>query len=155
MGCLQWISAHTWVMLIRVISFPTNWAHTCNTLYIACLLVLDSLGLYIWITIGRYTHLFNSYYTVMEEIWDLLVFVLITAWDITEVFHNASISKPDIAMFNRGIVPLPSACAFTLNFKDYHSFFYVHRWHPFNLGITMMHNMLRCITYSWFSCRYG
>lgn len=43
--------------------------------------------------------------------------MLITARDITEVFHNASISKPDIAMFNRGMVPFPSAFASTFNFQ--------------------------------------
>lgn len=56
-GCLQWISTHTWVMLIRVIGIPKDWAHTCYTVHIACLLIMDSLGLYIWITIGRFCFL--------------------------------------------------------------------------------------------------
>jgi hypothetical protein len=63
-----------------------------------------------------------QYYTAMEEIWDRLVFVLITAWDITEVFPNASISEPDIAMFIRGMIPLHNTCAFTLNSQGYYSF---------------------------------
>jgi hypothetical protein len=56
-------------------------------------------------------------------------------------------------MFIRGMIPLRNACAFTLLSRRLF-ILNIYRWHLFNLRITMMHNMLRCITYSWFSCRY-
>lgn len=66
--CLQWISTHTRVMLICAISIPKGWAHTSYTVHIACLLIMDSLGLYIWITIGRFIFLLKMNFLLRNSL---------------------------------------------------------------------------------------
>lgn len=51
---LQWVSAHSWVMLVCVIGISENWAYTGNTVHFARIPFLDSLGLYFWIPISMY-----------------------------------------------------------------------------------------------------
>jgi hypothetical protein len=72
LGCLQRISTHTWVMLICAIGIPKGWADTCHTIYIACLLIMDPLGLYIWITVGRFIFLLKMNLLLMNSLTEIL-----------------------------------------------------------------------------------
>lgn len=49
---LQWISTHSWVMLICTISISKNGAYQGYTGHIACFPFVDSSRLYLWISTG-------------------------------------------------------------------------------------------------------
>ena len=46
-GFVQWVSTHSWVLLICSICISKNWAYTCYIVHIACFPFMDSLGLYL------------------------------------------------------------------------------------------------------------
>jgi hypothetical protein len=120
LGCLQWISTHTWVMALCAISISHRAElirATLSTIHV--FLSHIPLGFIFESPLVGSFSAQNEF--VVEEItyWNPLTFADIAAWDTYKVFPG--ISEPNVAMFNRGMFhPWSSNVLYEFFYIDIH-----------------------------------
>lgn len=69
--CLQRVPAYSWAMFVCIAGISKSWAYQGYSGYIACLPILDSSRIYIWITTGLHFSI-SPCYLLNEGVDDIL-----------------------------------------------------------------------------------
>lgn len=158
---MQWVSAHSWVMLICTFCIPKVRAYSSNSCYIACFLIMDPTWLYIWIPPGRIflKRLFFAYSIwCLSNLWlTSRIFYTCCSWKLYWISFQWRHTETSLSnVWLRHVTFLIFILFLILFPYDQVSnfvWFLFCRLRVWNLVISMICNMWKCTLYLWFNCR--